>query len=119
RVDPGIDRRGDELDTAAVTAARHAGPRVASSVELGLGLLGHEVEQCLYVAALIARVVDLDSAPRLAEAPRIPGDDVVSVVDERVDVGDAERPSERARSTALGVARLAPARPLKDGRGAM
>jgi hypothetical protein len=113
-VDATVDARGDELDPARVGGARHAGARIAGSVELLLGLGGEPVQQRGHVAALEVLGVDLDRAARLAEAARVPRQHVEARAAQRPEADLADR---RQRGAVLVlVAHRAPAVGLEDGR---
>ena len=91
--------------------------RIAGHVELHAGLLRDPVDDALDVATLEVGAVGLDRAARHAEAAGIPGEDVVTVLVERVNAQVAEDAVARARS--VGVAGLAPTRSLQHGRRAV
>ena len=113
RVEALVERRGHELDAAAVGGAGHAHARIAGLVELGLGLGGHEVDELLHVAALGVRAVDGGRAARGAEAARIPGQDVVAGGPQRPDA-DGARPGVGG-AVLVGGAPGAPARAEEHG----
>ncbi len=95
RVHPAVDSRRDELDSAAIAGAAHAQPRVVRAVELGLGLLGHVVDQRLNVAPLEVLRVNLHLPARAAEAAGVPGEHVVP--------GAPDRPHARLAEDGVGA----------------
>ena len=113
RVDPTVDRRGDELDAAPVGPADHPDPRISGCVELGFGAGRDPIEERLHVATLEVRVVDLDGAAGFAEPAGIPGQDVVPGVLERLDGhGPEQRDTRRVR-----IPSQSPPRTHQHGRG--
>src|SRR5262249_46453960 len=116
RVDALVESRRDQLDASPVAGAGHADPGVARRVELRLRLLRDPVHQPLDVAALVRGIVDLDGPARLAEAPGVPGEDVVAVADEVADPWYSEDRAGPAEGAGAGVAARAPAGPLQDRR---
>ena len=91
----------------------HARARVAGAVELRLRLLGHEVEQRLDVAALVALPVDGHGAAGLAEPARVPGEHVEAGLAQR---GGADVAGRLAGGAVAGrVACAAPAVRHEDG----
>src|SRR5437667_12408808 len=114
RVDATVDRRGHELDPAAVRRAHHSHARIAGAVELHGRLLRDPVDESLDVAPLEVGTVTFDRPARLPETTRVPREHVVTRSVQRVNAEIAEQAV--TRTGGVHVTGLSPTRTLEHGR---